>query len=526
MTTSVLPALKIQSPAWSPLDLLYATNVAVGALSGSSLSGDLRASQYSSPNLWFLSSTTNLMQYNAISNAWLQLASPALTPALSPGGCSVFCPSQGPRGTLATGATTEKITLTTALSTAVSANQLVGNRIRIVGNASGSSGKIEERNIISNTSGTTPIIRLDTALSFSPILGDGYEFLTGRLFMLTGGILAAGSFKYYDLCTNSYSGNLSITNLPATVSTDSSFISLDELHTPIVGAAAAAVNGEVGGFFGTMIATASAATTLTGQAANLDAEVLANEYRNFQIRIVEDTAIPTAVGQRRRITSHTAGVSPVYTVPTWTVTPSATAKYVIENNNDLLLWTTLSTNTYRYEPIGNTWDTTTYAVRPVAMGAGCLSAQGFGGIQDTDKNFRYSYIYSFRGGAVSTLDLFDIAGATTGSWTGAIPYDNQGSTTFGASVGGEYIAVNNKLFINNTQISAIPCSMSYFDLSKISLKSYRPAPVAAGTAAVVAGNRLATNTYVDGNTKKSLIYFIPSATSAQIAQMFRSLFFI
>ena len=64
-----------------------------------------------------------------------------------------------------------------------------------------------------------------------------------------------------------------------------------------------------------------------------------NEYRNFQIRIVEDTVNPTAVGQRRNITSHTAGASPVYTVPAWTVTPSANANFVIENNGDrILLW--------------------------------------------------------------------------------------------------------------------------------------------------------------------------------------------
>lgn len=37
-----------------------------------------------------------------------------------------------------------------------------------------------------------------------------------------------------------------------------------------------------------------------------DSLILANEYRNFQIRIVQDLTNPTAVGQRRIIASHTA----------------------------------------------------------------------------------------------------------------------------------------------------------------------------------------------------------------------------
>ena len=81
--------------------------------------------------------------------------------------------------------------------------------------------------------------------------------------------------------------------------------------------------------------------------------VLANEYRNFQIRIVQDTVNPTAVGQRRNITSHTAGASPVYTVPAWTVTPSANAIFVIENNGDrILYWGSASSSTLHVQHHG------------------------------------------------------------------------------------------------------------------------------------------------------------------------------
>lgn len=512
---------KIDLPVWEPLDLIYnAANAALTGVSGSGLASDLRASQYTNPNLWLLQASTVLMQYNTILNEWLQLASPALAGTFGAGAAIVFAPSHGPRGTIAAGATTTKLTLTTALPATVAANQLVGQRIRIIGNVAGGNGKTEERTIISNTAGTTPAITLDSALANAPLSGSAYEFLTGRVYLLSAGVLAAGVWKAFDLCTTSYLASLASTNLPATIATDSSILSLDELHTPLVGAGGAAVNGEVGGYFGTLTATAATATTLTGHATGGDVGVLANEYRNFQIRIIEDSAAPTSVGQRRRITSHTAGASPVYTVPAWTVTPSATAKYVIENNNDIILWSSAGTPTYRYDWIGNAWDTTTYAARPAAIGAGCTSFHPFSGKQDADKNFRYSNIYSFRGGGVNTLDILDIAGGATGVWAGAVAYDNAGLATFGASAAAAYDPITNRAVIAGTQLLNIQCPMYLFDVAGHSLKPFKRVPQIAGT--VTAGGRVGLDVYVDGTDKKSFAYMIPSSTG----QAFRSLIFV
>jgi len=512
---------KLDLPVWEPLDLIYtAANAAVTGVAGSCIASDLRASQYNNPNLWFLQASTILMQYNSVFNEWLQLASPALTGTFGAGAAIVFAPSHGPRGTIAAGATTNKITLTTALPATVSANQLVGQRIRIIDNAAGASGKIAERTIISNTAGTTPTITVDSAFGFTPLAGSAYEFLTGRVYLLSAGVLAAGVWKAFDLCTTSYLASLATTNLPATIATDSSILSMDELHTPLIGAGGANVAGEVGGYFGTLIATASSATSLTGQATGGDASVLANEYRNFQIRVVEDTANPTAVGQRRRISSHTAGVSPVYTVPAWTITPSATAKFTIENNNDIILWSSAGTATYRYDWLANSWDTTTYAARPAAIGAGCVSFHPFSGKQDADKNFRYSNIYSFRGGSVNTLDMLDIAGGATGLWAGAVAYDNAGLATFGASAGIEYDPVSNRAIIAGTQLLNFQCSMYMFDVASHSLKPFKRIPQIAST--VTAGNRVGLNVYADGTDKKSFAYMIPSS----IGQAYRSLLFV
>ena len=90
--------------------------------------------------------------------------------------------------------------------------------------------------------------------------------------------------------------------------------------------------------------------SLTGQASAGDATVLANQYRNYQIRIVEDATTPTSVGQRRRIGFHSAGPSPKYMLTAqWTVTPSATAKYVIENWEDCILLFNTATGVQTYK---------------------------------------------------------------------------------------------------------------------------------------------------------------------------------
>ncbi len=510
---------KLDLPSWQQATVITnALHVAVSAGAGSTTAGDMRPSQYSLSNVWFLQSTSSLLQYRTKGNGWVQLPSPNLTGTFGIGACTVFAPSQGPRGTIAAGATTTSVILSTALPATIGANQLVGQRIRIIGNNAGGSGLIAERTITANTSGTTPTIFVDSAFGFTPGTGATYEILTGRLFMLSAGAIAAGMWRFYDVATNSMSAALSITNLPATINTASTIVALDEQHTPITGVNGVAINGETGGYFGTLTATASSGTTLTGQATSGDSAVLANEYRNFQIRIVEDTTTPTAVGQRRRITSHTAGASPVYTVPTWTVTPSATAKYMIENNNDILLWTGTTTNTHRYESVGNTWDTTTYAVKPAANAAGTVAFHPFGTVLNAGKTIRHSFIYNFRGGITGTLDILDIAAGATGVWSANVPYDSQGGVTFNTSAGSVYNALDDVAMISPVSLAATPTNMYYFDVQKQSLRPYAPCPQVPST--IVDGDRMAIDFYCDGTDKKAFIYWLPSTTNVLMRSLF------
>jgi hypothetical protein len=506
----------VDKPEWRPLAVMLNASAA-----GGSICGDLRNSEDRHPEIFQLASATVLNAYHIKNDGPVFNGSPALTGTFGAGAGCVFMPSFGPRGTIATGATTSKFTLTTALPATVAAMQLsgrgdgVGFKVRIIDNGAGGSGKTEERYVVANTAGTTPLITVDTPFSFTPVSGSAYEFLSGKVFMLSAGTLAAGIWKWFDVLTNSFSGNLATTNLPATIGTDSELICLDELYVP-------ATKNPGDGFLGNLIATAISATSITGQASGGDASVLINEYRNFQIRIIEDTVNKTAVGQRRKITSHTAGVSPVYTVPTWTVTPSANAKFVIENANEILLFSSASANTHTYAPFAigamtaDTWNTTTYGARGGAVGAGVMAVQSFGITPDADKNVRHSHIYSFRGGNVVTLDMLDIAGGANGLWSNAMAYGSGPLFTTGSSIaydavtnGGKFAYIN----LNGTQ------NCYRFNCVTRQLNEWTQIRYAQGTAVV--GNKLVCYPAIDPaiTTDKMSFLTMLRNTGAELFEM-------
>lgn len=498
---------------------------------------DMRARNYKSPLAFTPAGTTVLTAYNMQADAFFWYSNQTVVGAgtYSNSGTSahVIAPSQGPSGTLTTGNTTTQVVISTALPGTVRANQLanrgdgLGYIIRIIGNSAGGSGKIEERRIIGNTSGTTPTIQLNEALSFTPASGDRYEILSGRLYMLAGASTAAGSWRFYDLATQTVSSNLSNTNQPSVSSSLGSshqMLALDEAYVPynrnpgegfLVGAATYDA-GSANWVKSCLTATAMAAGTITGQASAGDASVLANEYRNFQIRIVEDTGTPTAVGQRRRITSHTAGASAVYTLASnWTVTPSATAKFVIENDTDkIILWASGATPTYNWNISAGTWDTTTWAARTTGQTAG-QAHQAFSIVPDANKNVRQSFIYSHRtSGSGAIFDIFDVAGAATGAWTTAVtpsrgtPILSASTTSVGAQVPwtqeGRYFYISNIISTNTGQYSTI----FRFDMLSQEFEAYcqEALPAPSGTWSGIGSPGFA-NYYLDGTTYVSSIYF-------------------
>lgn len=490
-----------------------------------SMCADMRNDVSRNPFAYQLVSNTVLNRFNIVSKAWqLVTATPLTAGTFGAGSTSAFVPSFGAVGTIAAGATTTTFTLTTALPTAVGVNMLanrggsgeVGFKIRIIDTTA---GKTEERFIVANTAGTTPTIRVDTAFTFTPATGARYELLAGRLFMLGAGTLAAGVFRSFEVSTNTLA-NRGTTNLPATIGTDSAFLVLDELyvphnHVPGEGMVKGATVYDTG--LNALLATASAASTITGQATLGDAVVAANEYRNFQIRIVADPTTPGSVGQRRIIASHTAGPSAVYTLGTaWSTQPSASARFVIEQPNLLVLRTSAVNTTYTYNYTDATinngtgsiaadaWSTTYFGVGPAVNAAGCLWAPSFGIQPDASRNARHSFNYFWRGGAV-TLDVLDIAGAAAGVWTGAITYDGS-VNAFGVGTTGCYapFSEEGRYTYVNVYVAGQISQIYRFDARNRVFSPYVATDfVQLGTAAQ--GSRMAAYVAIDGTDKYSVV---------------------
>ncbi len=487
-----------------------------------SLTSDLRSDVSRNPFVYQLVSNTVLNRYNIVTKGWALVQSPALAGTFGVGSTSAFAPSFGLVGTIAAGATTTTVTLSTALPTAVGLNMLAnrggsgeyGFKLRIIDTTA---GKTEERYIDANTAGTTPTITVISAFSFTPATGARYEIVAGRLFMLGAGTTASNIWRSFEVASNTLSTGLSTTGLPATIGTDSDIMVLDEQYTPYNcspgdGMIKGAYNYDTGVVSRyALTATAAAAGTLTGQATLGDAVVAANEYRNFQIRIVEDTVNTTAVGQRRIIASHTAGASPVYTLGTnWSVTPSANAKYVIELPNLMLLRSSATTTVYTYNYTdaainngtntinSNAWSTTYFGAAPAANAAGGMWMPSWGIQPGAARNARQSFCYFFRGGA-ATLDVLDIAGGTTGAWTAAIVYDGSpGAFPTTGSCGG-YSPFENegRMFYMNFYVASAVNQIFRFDVQNRVLSPFTATDfLQAGTAAV--SKRIACYAAIDG----------------------------
>ena len=497
-----------------------------------SVCSDLRNDISRNPFVYQLVSNAILNRYNIITKGSAFAVNPGLGGTFGAGSASAFIPSFGLVGTIAAGATTTSVTLTTALPTAVGVNMLAnrggsgeyGYKLRIIDNGAGGSGKTVERYITGNTASTTPVITVLSAFGFTPVSGSRYEIVAGRVAMLSAGTLAATSWRSFEVATNTLA-SMTQTNLPATIATDSSLMVLDEQYVPFNnspgdGMVKGAYNYDTGVVSRyALTATATGASSLTGQATLGDAVVLANEYRNFQIRIVEDTTNVTAVGQRRIIASHTAGPSAVYTLGTaWTVTPSATAKFVIELPNLCLLRSSATTTVYTYNYtdatinngtnsiVANAWSTTYFGVAPAANAAGGMWAPSFGIEPDQNRYGRQSFCYFFRGGA-ATLDVLDIAGGTTGAWTGAIVYDGSPGALPATGSGGCYSPFDNegRMFYMNLYVASQISQMYRFDVENRVLSVFTPTDfLQSGGAAL--GNRVACYCALDGTDTYDTVF--------------------
>lgn len=141
------------------------------------------------------------------------------------------------------------------------------------------------------------------------------------------------------------------------------------------------------------------------------------------------------------------------------------------------------------------------------MAAGCTSFASFGIQPDAGKNARHSNIFSFRGGGASTLDLLDIAGGTTGSWSGSIVYD--GGVLLGTGSCGCYSPVDLEGrfgYINFYTASAVSQIFRFDVKNRVMSPETATGWIQSGTAAV--GDRVAAFAIIDGSDVYSMLLLL------------------
>ena len=435
-------------------------------------------------NQLLMQSTTSAYLYNPLEDGWVAVPSPALAGTFAAGsaGCGhAFSTGStvGAASLTATGGTTSTIVTNQSL-----ARDLRGYQVQILSGPNAGS----TIDIVSNT--TTPNATITVTTQASAFTASTvYRLITPRWYVLGSGTLASGSFKVYDYATNSWT-TLAHAGLAATIATDGKLVATPSYHADAYNA------------FATGTATSGGASTLT----NSSKAWTVNQWTNYQIRITAGTG----AGQIRAISSNTATVITVGTA--WTTQPDATSAYSLEANDDYLYYLGNNAVTmYRYSISANTWTTLSPGVaRGAAPGLG-MSAQWVDQASATDWTSESAilngkYIYSFRGGAATGLDRYDIA---ANSWS-SVTYS---PATEGFTTGSKYTLIEDYIYIQKEATGR----WFKYDVTTAGMDGWTVCPFPNSTAVV--GDTVFNVTYKDGATKIHYIYFLLNSS----VQMFRAM---
>ena len=439
---------------------------------------------YRQQQLFLLNATTAYL-YNPSEDGWMQIPSPGLGGTFGAGACGVA-------GSFSTGATVGAASLTATAGTTMSitTNQTLTRDLRgysVFFVAGTNAGKL--KTIASNTTGTSSVITFTDAESVPFDSTSQFRLKTPVWYVHSAGTLSATSFRKYDFATNTWQ-SLTNTGLPATWGTEGRLCS-----TP------AWIDS---GFksFATGTATAGGATTLTNSAKNWTT----NQWAGSQVRITTGTG----AGQIRTVVSNTATVLTVSVA--WTTNPDVTSQYSIEGNDDFLYFMGNNAVTmYRYSIYLNTWTT----LSPTAARAGAPST-GMGGnwihsVSAADWNAENNiqngrYIYSFRGGASTALDRYDIA---LNTWS-AITYA-PGTETF--TTGTKYSYAKDRLYVQKDATGR----WFYFDFAASAMEPWNTMTYTQGAALV--GDTAFDISYRDGATEITYIYMLLNTSAVLLRQM-------
>jgi hypothetical protein len=360
---------------------------------------------YDMVNQWkmYVCSATVQYLYVPMEDAWIQLPSGALGGTFGVGATGAWNPN-GPSGTASAGTTT---TMTTTLTIPIS---LAGYVIR----TTGGTGAGQDLVITSNTTGANAIFTFAAAET----LGADTTFVirSGRFYVWNAGTMSATSYKYYDVATGAWTA-CSVTTAPATWGIDGTMCA------------------PYGTSFATGTATSGGATTLVNSAKAWTVD----QWIGYQIRITNGIG----EGQTRVITDSDATS---VTVAAWTIQPNATSVYSIEGDENAIYLiggnaAAASVNMYKYAIAANTWallspGTPRAAVAGLGATLTFVDQQTHPAWTNESVIFNGRRLYSFRGGASTAIDYYDIPGNT---WVSTITYAPT-ITTFTAGTGFCYFA--------------------------------------------------------------------------------------
>ena len=294
-----------------------------------------------------------------------------------------------------------------------------------------------------------------------------YVIMSGRFYVWDAGTMSATSFQYYDFATNSWTAR-SVTSAPATWATDGRMVILKGVQI---------VTGT---------ATAGGASTLTNGAKSWTT----NQWTNYQVRITAGTG----AGQVRTIASNTGTV--LTTSAAWTINPDATSVYAIETNQDhaYLMGNNVVTM-YRYTLSTNSWAT-------LAPGAARASAPGLAASLSMIESQTHAdwtnesaiingrRLYSFRGGAGSILDYYDIAANT---WVSGVNYGGKQETF---TTGTQFAYLGGYIYIKKESTGR------FFRYSPSDNEMIPWSTLLYTDGAAILGNRMFGVSYTDGEVLK------------------------
>ena len=428
---------------------------------------------------FYVGGVSSIWRYSADDDSWQPLPNSGAAGSFSGGACGEYRAVSAPGGAITltpTGGTTT--TIVTGLTLVAN---LAGKKLLVTEGPNAGA----DLTIISNTIGPNATITVP-ARPTAFTMASKFRIYAGSLWFFNAASAGAG-FSVYDIATNAWTAR-SVVGLPTAWGTDAQLVSTG-----------AAMSNDGAGFdSGT--ATAGAASTLTCGGKTWPV----NGLTNYEVRIIAGTG----AGQIRTVASNTGSVLTVATP--WTVQPDNSSVFGLFGNSDFFyLLGNNAVTLYRYSISTNTWTT----LAPVAARGGAYAAGGTADWIDSVQDPLWSngaygahnatgtilrqlgrYIYSFRGGGSSVLDVYDIAANT---WISNVPYAGQ-METFAA--GTSSVDMAGVIYSQKEATGRI----YQFDVAANALLPFTTSPMPQGGSLV--GDKMIIQTYREGANEIRWLY--------------------